>query len=169
MSTVILHLAQTIDGYISRKDGSVDYLGEFGKDMIDSFTHFVSTIDVVIMGRKTFDEYNKYGWDMYKSQTIYVWTTTPRENYDNIIFFTGTLDEFLETNKNKTIWCFGGTKVVQEFLSANAVDIFEIATVPYLLGDGKKLFEPGNYELQLEQVGSKVVDDIVMTTYKKVS
>ena len=68
MSNVVLHVAQSIDGYISRKDGTVDYLGGFNEDMMTHFRTFIARIDVVVMGRTTYEEYKKY--DIVRSRNI---------------------------------------------------------------------------------------------------
>ncbi len=165
MSEVVLHLAQTVDGYISRLDGTVDYLTDMGEGMMKRFLEFVNGIDVVVMGRTTYDEYKQYGFDLYKNQKIYVWTTRPHEPVDNIIFYTNSIKDLLEEVGDKTVWCFGGTKVIKEFLKDDLVDTFEIATVPYILGEGKNMFDPGDYELLLKHKETKVFEGLVITKY----
>ena len=58
MRKVVLGLAISLDGYIARSDGSVDFLF-MPKDY--SMAPFFATVDVAIMGRKTLDAGLKMG------------------------------------------------------------------------------------------------------------
>lgn len=167
MSKVILHVAQTIDGYISRPDGRVDYLGVMGNDMIEKFQIFISRIDVVVIGRNTYELYKQFGFQMYGDRPIYVWTNSISEPINNIQFYTKSIKELLVEIGEKTVWCFGGDKTIHEFLNNDLVDILEIATVPYLLGNGKRLFEIGEFEQSWVHKETKVDSGTVMTTYTK--
>ena len=167
MNKVILNLAQTLDGYICRKNGAVDYLPEMADDLGDDFNKFVSGIDVIVMGRQTYEEYKQYGFEFLGDAVIYVWTRRPHDPIDKIIFYTGTIKELLSTFKAKTIWCFGGTKVIDEFMKFNLIDEYQITTVPYLLGEGKQLFVQGKYEQELEYVSSSTSTNMVTTIYRR--
>ncbi len=166
MTKVILNLAQTLDGYICRMDGTVDYLDDMAGDM-EQFQRFVDTVDVIVMGRTTYDEYVGYGFDFYKNQKIVVWTTRPHDAYDNVVFFTGNLEELLAKHQNDTVWCFGGTRVISQFLAADAIDEYHITTVPYLLGEGKVLFEPGAYEQALKLDRTVIHNGVITAIYHK--
>ena len=167
MNKVILNLAQTLDGYICRTNGTVDYLPEIEEDLGENFNNFLSEIDIVVMGRKTYEEYKQYGFTYLGDVVIYVWTRKPLDPLDNIIFYSGSIKALLSSFKSKTIWCFGGTKVIEEFMKDNLIDEYQITTVPYLLGDGKQLFVKGNYEQGLEYVNSNISTDMVTSIYRK--
>lgn len=164
MNKVVLNLAQTLDGYICRPDGTVDYLDDMAGDM-DAFQSFVEDIDVIVMGRTTYDEYVGYGFDYYKNQELVIWTTRPQESYDNVTFFTGTLEQLMANYHDKTIWCFGGTKVITQFLAADVIDEYHITTVPYLLGKGKVLFETGDYEQSLKLDRTIIHNGVITAIY----
>ena len=55
---VILYIAMSLDGYIARKNGDVDWLDGDGAELKDDFGYneFYESIDTVIMGRKTYDQ-----------------------------------------------------------------------------------------------------------------
>ncbi|MCK5731763.1 MAG: dihydrofolate reductase, partial [Tenericutes bacterium] len=114
MRNVILSLAQTYDGYISRLDGSVDYLQDITGDVLTQFEKFMSEVEVVIMGRNTFDEYNHYGWDYLKGKRIII-LSSRKSSSENVEFYNGDLTELVKSI-NSSIWCFGGTKVIKSFL-----------------------------------------------------
>lgn len=169
MNKVILNLAQTIDGYICRNDGTVDFLPEMPEDLGEEFNKFLSTIDVILMGRQTYEEYKSYGFDFYGDSLIYVWTRTAQEAIGKISFHTKPIKEILLSLDSKTIWCFGGTKVIEEFMKDNLIDEYHITTVPYLLGKGKKLFTAGDYEQGLELISTKVDGEMITTKYRRKS
>ena len=76
MSYIILQLALTLDGYIARKDGSVDFLDDMGStDFTESFNTFVKNIDTLIMGRGTYDKMLEYGDIPFKDKKIFVLTS----------------------------------------------------------------------------------------------
>lgn len=55
---VILYIAQSLDGYIARENGMVDWLSGEGKEENEDFGYeeFLSGIDTVIMGRRTYEQ-----------------------------------------------------------------------------------------------------------------
>lgn len=58
----IVYIAVTLDGYIARPDGSIDYLEQFQQDPADtSFADFLGTVDAIVMGRKTFKQVISFG------------------------------------------------------------------------------------------------------------
>ena len=164
MKKVILSLAQTYDGYISRLDGTVDYLTEVSGAVLEQFNSFMQEVEVVIMGRTTFNEYNKYGWDYLKGKRIIVLSSKPSIS-KGIEFYNGDLIELVKSI-NKTIWCFGGTKVIKSFLEARLIDEFQITTVPKLIGKGKRVFELGDYDIDLTLIKSINHNNIVTTIYR---
>lgn len=165
--TVILNLAQTIDGYICRTDGTVDFLPEFDGEIDTSFQKFLDRIDVIIMGRQTYEEYKSYGFEYYGDVDIYIWTTRPHPPTKNITFYTGTIPSLLDTLEDKTIWCFGGTRVIEEFMKYDLIDEYQISTVPTILGTGKRLFQEGVKETTLEYIESKTTNGITQTIYRR--
>jgi len=51
----VLFIAESLDGYIARKNGDIDWLAAFQQDGQDyGCTSFMETIDTIIMGRKTY-------------------------------------------------------------------------------------------------------------------
>jgi dihydrofolate reductase len=166
MKKVILNLAQTYDGHISRLDGTVDYLEQFGSGNEVQFKKFLSEVDSVIMGRNTYDEYNKYGWDYLAGKRVIVLSS--RDGFSEIAeFYSGDLTQLVRSINNN-IWCFGGTKVIKSFLEADLIDEFQITTVPKIIGKGKRVFEIGDYDLNLELVKTFINNSTITCIYKVV-
>lgn len=168
MAKVLLNLAVTLDGYISREDGSVDFLDDMedvGEKIKEGFDTFLKMIDVIIMGRTTYDEYHKNGFEAFKDKKIIVLSKN-KKTTPEVVYFGGDLKTLLD-DMSGNVWCFGGTKVIRSFMQQDLIDEFHITTVPVMIGSGKRLFESGSYELKLH-LENVIIDNEVMTTiYRK--
>ena len=71
MRKIKLFIASSLDGYIAKKDGSVDWLPE---NADSGYGPFYSSIDTVLMGRKTYEQILTFGKYPYKDKTSYVFT-----------------------------------------------------------------------------------------------
>ena len=126
MSTVILQLAVSIDGYIARKDGSVDYLEEFSEELTTHFNQFLSRIDVIIMGSNTYEVMLGFGDVPFTDKQIYVLTNrTFPKTYSHVHFTTETVPEILERVQG-TIWLFGGAKLIQTCINLDIIDEYQL-------------------------------------------
>src|SRR6516162_7654776 len=85
MRRVVLGLGISLDGYIARRDGSVDFLF-MPKDY--SMGPFFSRIDAAVMGRKTYDAARKMGGTSFgPKMAAYVFSRSrPRGERDGVIF-----------------------------------------------------------------------------------
>src|SRR5215475_11714040 len=81
---VILGLGISLDGYIARPDGSVDFLF-MPKDY--SMGPFLKTVDTLVLGRKTYDDSLKMGGSFNSSTRNYVFSRTlPPGERGNVTF-----------------------------------------------------------------------------------
>ena len=161
MRNVVLGLGISLDGYIARPDGAVDFLF-MPKDY--SMAPFFATSDTAIMGRKTLDVALKmsggsYKWDM----PTYVFSRTlPPGKRDGLEFISrspATLVAKLRRRPGKDIWMMGGGELAREFLRADLIDELHLGIVPTLLGEGIPLFPAGfpqrNFKLVENRTYSK--------------
>lgn len=147
MRKVVLGLGISLDGYIARLDGSVDFLF-MPKDY--SMGPFFATIDCAIMGRKTYEAGLKMGgsgsFGRY-AMTFYVLARSlPPGNRDGVIFTNQTPEALvaeIRKRPGKNIWLMGGGEIAREFLRADLVDEIYLGVVPVLLGEGLPLFPAG--------------------------
>ncbi len=59
---LVLYIAMSLDGYIAKKDDSLDFLSMVETPNEDyGYAEFTNTIDTVIWGRKTFDKVKSFG------------------------------------------------------------------------------------------------------------
>jgi dihydrofolate reductase len=145
MRKVVLGLGISIDGYIARLNGAVDFLF-MPKDY--SMASFFATVDTAIMGRKTLDDALKMGGSFGGSsmKTYVMSRSKPPGERDSVVFTNkapSALVSQLRKRPGKHIWLMGGGELARDFLKADLVDELYIGMVPVLLGEGIPLFPPG--------------------------
>lgn len=174
MRNIICNLAVSVDGYIARPDGRVDWLDDLDTDGSDlGFQDFLDSCDTIIMGRTSYDVTLKLGhgvWPFLQHQT-YVFTSSTKTNQPRITFVNDHAEEFiraLKQKKGKDIWLFGGASLIQSLREFDLVDQYLITYIPKLIGDGIKLFTPTTTENELEVLHSTTVKNIVTVLYQVV-
>lgn len=153
-SRVTIHMAASLDGFIARKDGSVDWLetsDEFpaGETMEPrSIEAFLETIDCYVMGSRTYETAARFdsqglGWP-YGDKPTFVLTSRhlPRTR-ESIEFHSGDLARFVNERLRpafRSIWFVGGSAVSAECLRLGLADEVRYAILPVLIGDGITFF-----------------------------
>ncbi len=160
---VILYIAISVDGYIAKPNDDLSFLSIVEKENEDyGYADFVSTVDTLILGRKTYDwVMKKVGKFPYADKNAYIITRTVRPKIDRIVFYTGDLSELVRNLKNengKNIFCVGGAEIVNELLKNDLLDELIISVIPILAGNGTKLFKDGRPEQKLKLVNLKKFD-----------
>jgi len=172
-----VYIAVTVDGFIATPDGDVSFLEEFpspeGDDM--GFSDFLESIDVLIMGRKTFEKVMSFGPDMwaYGKTRVIVWSRSKSEipyHLQETVTCSSLspTDLFtkLEDDGHKHAYVDGGL-TIQKFLEANLIRELKLTRVPLLLGGGIPLFGKLPKPTTLQFVESKsYVNGMVTTTYR---
>ncbi len=128
------------------------------------YEEFTSTIDTIILGRKTYDyvlrEIGSSHYDNGK-RNVFVITRTEKPSVGKTTFYTGNLTELvqrLKAGSGNNIYCDGGAEIINELLKNDLIDEFIISIIPVLVGNGTRLFKAGRPEQQLELVNSKTFD-----------
>lgn len=162
MRKISLFIAMSLDGYISKPNDDLSFLKLVEKEGEDyGYSEFISTIDTIIIGRKTYDYVLKeIGPSHYDNdqRDVYVITRTERPQVGRTIFYTGNSSELvkrLKSEEGKNIYCDGGAEIINELLKHDLIDEFKISVIPILLGNGTKLFKDGRPEQTLEFVAVK--------------
>jgi dihydrofolate reductase len=174
MRELSLYIATSLDGYIAKAHDDLSFLSIVQKDGEDyGYNEFISGVDTVIMGRRTYDWVKEQVPDFPHSDK-YTWiiSRSKRADKGNITFYTGNLKMLvlkLKAEEGKQIFCDGGAEIVNELLKDDLIDEFIISIIPILVGDGIKLFKDGRPELNLELVSTKSYDTgLVQLHYKRV-
>ena len=143
---VILGLGISLDGYIARRNGDIDFLIH-PKDY--SMRPFFATVDAGIMGRKTLEDALRLSGGKLPKTTMKMYVMSrkkPPVERDGVIF-TNESPEMLvariRREPGKHIWLMGGGELAREFLRADLVDELYLGVVPVLIGEGIPLFPAG--------------------------
>ena len=154
-SHVTIHMAASLDGFIARKDGRVDWMetsDEFpGGDTMDpGFVEaFLKTIDCYVMGSKTYEtalsfEAKGLGWSYGDKPTFVLTSRELPRTRDTVQFYSGDLAQFVNGRLRPTfrsIWFVGGGMVCGECLRLGLADQVYYSILPILIGDGITFFE----------------------------
>ena len=165
----IVHAATSADGFIARKDGSVDWLEHFKGSY--GMRAFYSTIDACVMGRKTYELAVKFGMvDGYSGKKNYVLsralTQAPSPKVHVVHEDVKTLANRLRAENEKLIWVVGGAELIAGFLDAGEVDEFILHLMPYFIGEGIPLIAPRHRDVPIKLLGTrKFADGVVQLHY----
>jgi dihydrofolate reductase len=160
----------SLDGIIAKPNDDLSFLDKMhieGEDY--GYNSFEKSMDVIIMGKKTYDWVCKVVGHFPHKQRTYVITRTPKERIDNVQFYTGDITTLVhETEKDSTIFCDGGAEIVNLMLKNYLIDEIILSIVPVLLGEGVRLFQETLVEQELQLISSKSYESgLVQLTYQK--
>jgi dihydrofolate reductase len=176
---VILDLAVTLDGFIEGKNGEVDWCildAEMG------FVDFLSTIDTIVYGRKSYDlwgqfipedncsDVEKELWDNVHSKEKIVFSRTQKGTDATVKFINDNIPEEVSRLKNepgKDIWLYGGASLITTFIHLGLVDEYRLSVHPVVLGEGKPLFTDIKETLNLTLVDARTFSSgVVQLIYR---
>jgi len=144
-----VYIAVSADGYIARKDDGLDWLTQVespGEDY--GYAEFMSTIDVLIMGRRTYEVVLGFPTWAYEGKRLVVLTSNPnRPSRHGEEFYSGPLSDLVTRYEGRAY--IDGGEVIRAFLKANLIDDLTLSTIPIILGSGIPLFAQGLPELPL--------------------
>ena len=162
-SHVTIHMVASLDWFIARKDGSVDWLetsDEFvGGDTMDpeSIEAFLKTIDCYVMGSRTYEtalgfEAKGLGWSYGEKPTFVLTHRELPRTRDTVELYSGDLARFVNERLRpmfRNIWFVGGGVVSGECLRLGLADEVRYSILPILIGDGIPFFEKLDRDIAL--------------------
>jgi dihydrofolate reductase len=161
--------AVSLDGYIARPDGSIDWLAPF-QDEEHGYTVFFAGIDALVIGRGTYDTVLSFPEWPYGNKRVIVCTTRPLPAAHGEEMWSGPprdLAERLDREGVRRVYLDGGA-LVRGFLREGLVDEWTISVIPLILGAGRPLFTSGLPEMPLRLVEAKSLPSgIVQLRYAK--
>ena len=172
-----MYIATSIDGYIARNDGSIDWLDEAnglvpeGEDC--GFKVFMDSVDTLVMGRKTFEQVMSFGQWPYGKTPVVVLSHDPVEipsHLSDTVYCSSesprALLDRLSAEGAKHVYVDGGN-TVQGFLVKSLIDEITITRIPIAIGDGIPLFDPAGEDVKLNHLHTTAYDfGFVQTTYR---
>lgn len=165
MTKVSVFIATSLDGFIARVDGSIDWLERVnavvpeGEDC--GYKAFMASVDALVMGRNTFEQVLTFGAWPYRDTPVIVLShrslTIPEAIAATVTVSQespGELVTRLSAQGIRHIYVDGG-KTIQNFLAANLIDELTITVIPVLLGTGRSLFGPLPHDMPLKLIQVK--------------
>jgi dihydrofolate reductase len=168
-SRVTIHMAMSLDGFVARKDGSVDWM-----ETSDSFADgdamdpgfvaaFLETIDCYVMGSRTYEtaigfEAKGLGWPYGDKPTFVITGRELPRTRKNVEFYAGDLAQLVNGRLRPTfraIWFVGGSVVSTDCLRLGLADEIRYSILPILIGDGIPFFANLDKDIALHLAGVK--------------
>lgn len=152
---ITIHMAASLDGFIARKDGGVEWLetsDEYpGGDTMDPefVAAFLKAIDCYVMGSRTYEtalNFEAKGFDWaYGDKPVLVLSSRdlPRKR-DTVEFYSGDLTRLVNERlrpRFRSVWFVGGGEVSGACLRLGLADEVRFSILPILIGNGIRFFE----------------------------
>ena len=177
---IIVYIATSADGFIARPDGDVEWLNRRPHTLDYGMRAFYSTIDTILIGRKTYDwalDYQKKKGSKAaifdKKVANYVFSRKPpKRRVPGMEFVSEPVKTFaqrLRATPGKHVWMMGGGGLIASFLDAGEIDEFDIHVIPTFIGEGIPLIEPRHRDVPLRlRLARKYPDGVVRLRYEVV-
>jgi dihydrofolate reductase len=167
MRRVRYQVAASLDGYIAGPGGEIDWIVS---DPDIDFEALYRQFDMVVMGRKTYEEFLKAGNQGLPGMQVVVCSRTiNQDDHPEITVVRDHVEESIRSYREKPgkdIWLFGGGLLFHALAAAGVIDTVEIAIMPVLLGEGIPLLPPPSQRLKLTLTGHKIYKSgIVLLEY----
>ena len=171
MRKVKYFVANSLDNFIARRDGAVDWL-MWSDEAAAVMKDYWSKIDTILMGRKTYEvglALSKGKKNPYSNIKTYVFSRTLKEAEDVEIVSENAVEfvRDLKARDGKEICLMGGGDFAKTLFEAGLIDEIGFNIHPVLLGQGIPLFLEMNRQIDLELIDSqKFKNGCVLVTYR---
>ena len=160
MRTVTYGAASSLDGFIARRDHSVDWL-KWSDDVTAITTLFWKSVDTVVMGRKTYEAMSRGGMTSYPGVRNYVFSRTLRKSPDPKVELVSDdavrVVQALKNENGKGICVMGGGELAHALFAGDLIDEVGVNIHPVLLGSGIPLFLESPRQVDLDMVDCKAL------------
>ena len=150
----------SVDGFLARPNHALDFLDAGGNEP-HGYEEFFGSVDVLVIGRKTFEVVLTFGKWPYGKKPVVVLSKRPLDfsGIKNGVVeqMTGEPAEIatqLNARGFKHAYIDGGI-TIQRFLSAGIIDRLVVTRVPVLIGEGIPLFGPVPRDIPLNHVTTR--------------
>jgi len=149
-------IATSLDGYIARADGSIDWLSIVHPvDEAHGYDTFMSSVDTIVIGRRTYETVLEYETWPYFAKRVIVMTHRPAKAHHAEEFYSGSALKLANRLTDARRVYVDGGNVLSQFFAAGLIDDVTISVIPIVLGNGIRLFSGGEGEHRLELESSR--------------
>ena len=173
--TVSVFVGTSVDGFIARPNGALDFLPEGGGEP-HGYSEFIASVDALVIGRKTFETVLAFAEWPYGKNRVVVLSSRPVDfsavRGGVVEWMNGAPAEIVEklaASGLHHLYVDGGI-TVQGFLRAGMVDRLVITRVPVLIGEGIPLFGSLPRDVRLRHVATQqYASGLVKSEYRVVT
>jgi dihydrofolate reductase len=159
--TVSVFVGTSVDGFIARPNGDLDFLPPGGGEP-HGYVEFIASVDAIVIGRNTYETVLKFAEWPYGKKRVVVLSSRP---LDLSVAGAGAVVEQMGgtpaeivsrlTNSGAHHLYVDGGITIQGFLRAGLVQRLVITRVPVLIGEGIPLFGTLPRDLRLRHVATR--------------
>ncbi|MCC9654515.1 dihydrofolate reductase family protein [Rhodopirellula halodulae] len=165
---VSVFIATSLDGFIARKDGDLDWLDQANATVPEGedcgYAEFMKSVDVLVMGRNTYQKVRTFGaWPYGETPVVVLSQNTIEfpEDFPNCVTHSAEsptdLHRRLSEEGAKKLYIDGGI-TIQRFLRAGLINEMIITAIPVLIGEGIPLFGLLEKDIWLTHQDTKIFD-----------
>lgn len=166
-----VYIATSLDGFIARADGGIDFLSRVevaGEDY--GYREFFASVDALVMGKRTYDTVIAFDpWPYAGKRMVVLTSQSGLASRHGEEFYAGelyALFERLGTDGVRRVYVDGGN-VIGQALRAGLVDEVTVSVIPVLLGAGTPLAPALTSDVPLELTGHRAFPSgLVQLTYR---
>jgi dihydrofolate reductase len=173
LMTASVFVGTSVDGFIARPNGDLDWLPADGEP--HGYEEFIATVDTIVIGRKTFETVLSFDAWPYGSKRVVVLSSRPVDlsvavARGGVVEQMGGAPEEIVANLSargaRRLYVDGGV-TIQRFLRAKLIDRLVITRVPVLIGEGIPLFGSLPQDIRLRHVATRSYPSgLVQTEYE---
>ena len=163
-------IGTSVDGFIARANGDLDFLPPGGGEP-HGYEEFMATVDVLVIGRKTYETVLNFDRWPYAEKPVVVLSThplAPAPPEAVVEHMSGTPAEIVSRLASRGIGHIyvDGGNTIQRFLRAGLIDRLIVTRVPVLIGAGVPLFGELPSDIALKHVATRqYVSGLVQSEY----
>lgn len=158
--TVSVFVGTSLDGFIARPDGSLDFLPPGGGEP-HGYEEFIASVDALVIGRNTFEKVLTFGTWPYSDKHVVVLShhrldlsAAGGSGVEQMAGTPGEIVARLAARGEHHLYVDGGI-TIQEFLRAGLIHRLIITRVPVLIGQGIPLFGSLTRDVRVEHVATR--------------
>jgi dihydrofolate reductase len=158
--TLSVFVGTSVDGFIARANGDLDFLPEGGGEP-HGYNEFIASVDAIVIGRKTFEKVLTFGVWPYGDKRVVVLSGSPVDLsgvpggiVEQMAGAPAEIVSRLAARGIQHLYLDGGM-TIQRFLRAGLIQRLIITRVPVLIGEGIPLFGTLAHDVRLRHVATR--------------